>query len=71
MKNSLESVAKLDWHRMAISERCVTIRGESYSLGSTLSFTSLRDDLREVWTVQETMRVGEISDQYIHVLNNF
>ena len=56
---------------MAISERCVTIRGESYSLGSSLTFTSLKDDLKQDWTVQETMRVGEISDQYIHVLNNF
>ena len=44
MKTNLEQVEQLPWHKIAISDRGVTIRGDTYSLGSSLTFNSLGND---------------------------
>ena len=48
----LDDYNEVPWSQMSISDRCITIDGETFAIGSGLKYNVLDKTLAQEWTVR-------------------
>ena len=65
----LDDYNEVPWSQMSISDRCITIDGETFAIGSGLKYNVLDKTLAQEWTVRCSQKLVSTA-QEVHTLEN-